>query len=381
MNNFAEDEFTEKDSNPDLDLNRAPEDALDDAGEEDVDSSSGASKWIRIPLRIVAGLYLIGLATATYWGMMPEPFQVEKMATTMALTSGHREEGQPLPLGYRYTSTLIYLADEIMLGKPGGWMSNDWIPISRWSDNMRSWEKGAIIQYRVMVQGLRFKLSRSGPQSQEHPELTEADAKFNIRQTSWMVPRAESSYREGADSLKQFLEGLSQSESTADYFAPRQDQVIDWLNDQSRMLGTYTASLQRNLPPLTYDAGVLTSNDTQPDGNEVVGNSSVKKTNTFRTRDNAFYEVRGGVYVMYHCMLAMRKDAEVVINNAQAMGVMNRILNELESANKPMKSPMVLNGKEFGMLQNHSLVMASHLAKAHLAIKELQQQLRGGGSL
>jgi len=61
------------------------------------------------------------------------------------------------------------------------------------------------------------------------------------------------------------------------------------------------------------------------------------------------------------------------------MGVMNRLLNELENACKPMVSPIVLNGPEFGVIQNHSLVLGAHVAKAHLAVQELQRQMAGGG--
>jgi hypothetical protein len=63
------------------------------------------------------------------------------------------------------------------------------------------------------------------------------------------------------------------------------------------------------------------------------------------------------------------------------MGIMNRVINELESANQPMISPVVLNGNEFGFFANHSLVLASHVARAHLAMRELQQQLSGGSGL
>ncbi|MGA0368526.1 MAG: DUF2333 family protein [Kiritimatiellia bacterium] len=39
----------------------------------------------------------------------------------------------------------------------------------------------------------------------------------------------------------------------------------------------------------------------------------------------------------------------------------------------------MLNGTEFGVIQNHSLVLGAHVAKAHLAVAELQKQISGGG--
>jgi hypothetical protein len=268
------------------------------------------------------------------------------------------------------------------LGKPGGMMSNDWNPISRLTDNMRSWERGFIVQYRVMVQALRFDLSRTGPQSQDHVQLQNADPLFNFKETSFMLPASEKQYKEGLKELKDYLKEMAQSESEAAYFAARQDQLINYLARQTVMLGDYTSKLQRNIGAQTYDTGVLTSTEGEAEADAPPAKvGKAQQPNTFWTRDNAFYEVRGGVYVLYHCMLAIRKDCETLINDAKAMGVMNRIVNELENANKPMRSPMVLNGEEFGFLQNHSLVLASHLAKAHLAVQELQLQLRGGGRL
>lgn len=339
-------------------------------------------KWVRIPLRAGAGLVIIGFAISIYWNLMPRTFDVEKVATRMAVEKGHREEGEDLPRGYRTVATMIHIVDDILLGKPGGMMSNSLWPMSRWSDNMRSWERGAVVQMRVMVQGLRFDLSRAGPLSEEQETLMDADAHFSFRIDSPFLPSSEDQYRDGVEDLELFLQNLSESTSEAQYFVPRQDQLINWLGRQTVMLGDYTAKLQRNVELPTYNTGVLTANfdlvpaDMAPPGTADPEN---EKLNGFFERDNTFYEVRGGVYVIYHMMLAIRKDGATTINNAQAMGVMNRILNELESANKPMRSPMVLNGREFGVVQNHSLVMASHIAKAHLAVQELQLQLQGGG--
>jgi len=382
MNNFADDEFTEKDSNPDLDLNT-------DKGRKDTGSDPEDERpkgffskpAIRIPLRVGIGLVILGTALGIYWNLMPPTFKVEQKATTMALTEGHREEGEALPPGYRFVSTLIYLTEDCFLDKPGGLMSNDWNPVSRITDNMRHWEKGFIFQMRVMVQGLRFNLSRIGPQSKDHPQLAKADPLYNFKETSFALPSSERQYRNGVKELRDYLQAMSESQSEAEYFSARQDQLIDFLGRQLPILGGYTAQLQQNIGAPRYDIAVLTSTQGElGEGEERAVVPKTQKPNSFWERDDTFYEVRGGVYVLYHVMLALRKDCEVLINDAKAMGTMNRIINELESANKPMLSPMVLNGTEFGVVQNHSLVLASHLAKAHLAIQELQRQLRGGGT-
>jgi hypothetical protein len=43
-----------------------------------------------------------------------------------------------------------------------------------------------------------------------------------------------------------------------------------------------------------------------------------------------------------------------------------------------MYSPMVLNGGGFGLLANHSLVMASYITRANAAITDLRDLLSQG---
>lgn len=381
MNNFADDTLDPEKDAPELqeEHNELP---VSDETDDD-DDSFFRKKSVRIPLRILGGLFVVGTSISLYWARIPDNFDVTDIARTRAVANGHRELDELLPRGYRTVSTIIFLVEQL-LEKPGGYQSNDWSPMTRVPDNMRSWEYGAIVQLRVMIQGLRFELSRSGPQSAEHPELRDAETRFNFTHDSLILPSSEQQYREGLSFLEQYLDGLNAATTAGDFFSIRQDQVIRWLARQQIQLGDYASRLQNNVGAISFDTGVLTTQD-QPVLDELAVADQKnqleadKNLNSFRERDDVFYQVRGGVYVMYHVMLAMRKDCEKLLDDAQALGIMNRIINELENACKPMKSPMVLNGNEFGMVQNHSLVLGAHVAKAHLAIQELQKQLAGGG--
>jgi hypothetical protein len=321
---------------------------------------------------VVFGVWVLGTALGIYMNLMPEPFDVSRAAMARALRSGHIADGEALPNGYTTVATLAELG-ELMLTKKGGLMSNDWNPVSRITDNMRNWEKGAMVQIRIMVQGLRFDLTRIGPQSMEHPELAEADPLFNFKETSLIVPSSERQYRDANRLLNQYLKRMSvKGANPGEFFAPRQDQVIPFIRRQSNILGSYTTLLQQNVRIPTHNTNILSSEDNV---------LNTIKVNSPWKRDDVFYEVRGGVFVTYHMMLALRKDAEGLLNGSDAMGIMNRVINELEGANQPMICPVVLNGNEFGFFANHSLVLASHVARAHLALRELQQQLSGGSGL
>jgi len=383
MNNFADDEFTPE---KEISVEEAShESSQTDVGEEEGNEDSFfRRKAVKVPLRICTGLFILGTAISLYWARIPDTFDVTAIAREKAVAYGHRELDEPLPRGYRTVAATVYLAEQL-LEKPGGYQSNDWSPMTRIPDNMRNWEYGAVVELRVMIQGLRFELSRSGPQSTEHIELREADTRFNFKHDSLVLPSTEQQYREGIQFLKDYLDAMNSATTEGTYFAARQDQVIRWLERQQIMLGDYASRLQNNVGAVSYDTGVLTSMDqkflnTVSDTTDQPKQAdSEKNVSSLTERDDVFYQVRGGVYVMYHVMLAMRKDCEKLLNDAQAMGIMNRVINELEQACKPMKSPVVLNGSEFGVIQNHSLVLGAHVAKANLAVQELQKQIAGGG--
>ncbi len=57
---------------------------------------------------------------------------------------------------------------------------------------------------------------------------------------------------------------------------------------------------------------------------------------------------------------------------------LQQIIRELEATQQPLFSPMVLNGGGFGMLANHSLVMASYISRANAAIIDLRELLSQG---
>ena len=55
-----------------------------------------------------------------------------------------------------------------------------------------------------------------------------------------------------------------------------------------------------------------------------------------------------------------------------------QIIRELEATQDMVWSPMILNGSGFGLLANHSLVMASYISRANAAIIDLRELLAQG---
>jgi len=344
-------------------------------------------RWHQDPMvvgifRAAAGLAVITAAVCMYVSRMPVIFDVNELARKRAVERGHLEEDSTrrLPTGYTTVSTVIELTDWLLDKKRGGYLYNDRLFLPRYLiDNMPNFEYGMVIQLRDTVYSLRHDFSRSRAQSLERDDLITADARYNFDHNNWMIPSTESQYREGRRFVRSYLDSLTLTGAEAGQFVTRQDVLEGWLRRQQRRLGSFGVRLRANAGIYEFNPNIDSSMEEFED---IPGfDFHNQKITHWRDRDNEFYEIRGSVYVMYHIMLALRTDFEPMLNDFKAMGTMNRILSELHSACQPMVSPVVLNGDEFGFLHNHSLTLAAHIAKAHLAVQDLRVMLRGGSDL
>ena len=77
-------------------------------------------------------------------------------------------------------------------------------------------------------------------------------------------------------------------------------------------------------------------------------------------------------------MKAIEHDFDSVIKDKNATASLQQIIMELEATQETIWSPMVVNGREFGFLANHSLVMSSYISRANAAIIDLIELLKRG---
>ena len=94
--------------------------------------------------------------------------------------------------------------------------------------------------------------------------------------------------------------------------------------------------------------------------------------------DDVFFEARGSAWALIHLLKAVEVDFADVLKNKNAEVSVQQIIRELEATQQTLFSPMVLNGSGFGMLANHSLVMASYISRANAAIIDLRRLLAQG---
>ena len=94
--------------------------------------------------------------------------------------------------------------------------------------------------------------------------------------------------------------------------------------------------------------------------------------------DNVFYEARGTAWALAHVLRAVELDFGEVLNDKNANTSVKQIIRELEMTQQSVQSPMIVNGDGFGLLANHSLVMASYISRANAAIIDLRELLSKG---
>ena len=277
-------------------------------------------------------------------------------------------------VGDRTTRTLIDVVG-VLLGKPGGYLSNDVLPPGAWLDNMPNWEFGVLVQVRDLARALRNDFSRSQSQSREDPDLAIAEPQFNFDSESWLFPPSEGEYRQGVRALERYRKRLIDPEQPDAQFYARSDNLRSYLAIVEKRLGDLS---QR----LSASAGVMRV-DTELAGDSAARRSTERPAEQFIQTpwleiDDVFYEARGASWALLQFLRAAETDFGPVLARKSAQQSMRQIIRELEEAQQPLRSPVVLNGSGYGLWANHSLVLSSYLARAHGAIIDLRELLEQG---
>jgi hypothetical protein len=94
--------------------------------------------------------------------------------------------------------------------------------------------------------------------------------------------------------------------------------------------------------------------------------------------DDVFYEARGYSWALLHMFKVLAIEFEPVLRDKNAEVSIQQVIRDLDGATARMWSPMVLNGQGFGFLVNHSLILASYIARANTAVLDLRILLQQG---
>lgn len=308
----------------------------------------------RRALIAVAAIAIILIALGIYWSR--EPAQFDVLASVHNVLREPVE--QPVP-GAVTTATLVQVV-ATLLDKRGGFINNDIAPPGLWLDNMPHWERGALQQARDMARSLRDDFGRATADAEPEDNLARAEPRLNFSDSSWMLPASESQYRDARDYLRTYLSHLQLHESHALF------------NTAPANLDRYLARVTQRLDTSVQRLSACVTPRENPSRQFGLPPQATTPTSQL---DDIFYEARGSAWALSHLLRAIEFDFAAILREKNAQSALQEAIRALDAAQGSIYSPMILNGSGFGLLANHSLVMASYMARADAAVATVRRLL------
>jgi hypothetical protein len=324
----------------------------------------------RAILALIALLVLLIAALMWWWDTEPRLFDPVAVTRTQM-----QELSRPVSTGATTTVTLI-TSVRTLLDKRGGYLSNDKMPPGVFMDNVPNWEFGSLTASRDLVRALRNDFSRSQTQSTEDKDLAEADPLLNSPNDRWLLPSSESQYRKAIRHLDGYLGRLGDADGSNAHFYARADNLADYLQLASSRLGSLSQRLSASVGQIRV-GDVDASDPASASTVAAPGGGRLVKTPWTKIDDN-FYEARGYTSTLLEQLKAFQQDFGPILRSKHADVSLEQVIRELEEAQRPLHSPMVLNGSPFGFFANHSLVMANYVSRANAALIDLRELLKRG---
>lgn len=338
--------------------------------------------WIWRIMLLIFTFIVINLLLMVIWSDEPEVVSMNAILTE----SGYGiTDNKTYPEGLATTATSIYILDRL-LNKAGGYVTNDVSPPGILMDNMENWEYGVLRNLREISKVFRYDFSRSQSQSSDDKDLTKVENDLRIDSYAWALPSAESKYDDALVAWQAYQSRLTDNNPNDAHFYARADNLVTYLRDVSKTLGSLSQELSASVGvDNIYDTVIEELATDSPDNiveNAAITSKAVAKASKQHTPwlkiDNKFYEARGYAWALLLELRAFERDFAKVLNDKNAMPSLKQIIRELEATQSAVWSPFILNGDGFGLVANHSLVMASYISRANAAIIDLSTLLKDG---
>jgi len=333
-----------------------------------IDIVKSSSKWI-------IGIFLFWLLILcpielVYDGQEPSGFDVYKVAMDMAK---HNKEPKPV-IGQVTTATMAHLI-QVLLNKPGGFISNDKFPPTAFMDNMPAFELGAMKELRIVANVFRNNFSRSQTQSAEDKDLIDVDTLLTTNTDFWLFPSAESQYSKALKALEHYFDRLGDDNDQDAQFYARADNLAVFLDRIGIQLGGISQSLSANVGQERLNTDL--DGDPSAKKSTPTPASSYIKTKWSKV-DDEWWQARGKCWVILHILKAEEYDFASVLEDKHAVMSFKQIVRELEATQHKPSSSIVLNGSGLGYAANYSLYIGQHIAVANAAIIDIKDLLHKG---
>ncbi len=276
--------------------------------------------------------------------------------------------------GAALTATTIHLIDTL-IHKSGGYLSNDIMPPGIIMDNMPEWEYGVLRNLRDISKVFRNHFSTSGSQTKMDDDLAEVENNLSIDSEQWMFPQPESAYDDAGKALRRYFDRINDDDDSDAQFNARADNLRQFLKVVSQNLGSYSQRLSESVGVKAENMAL--AGDASATQSTEAPKQLFNKTPWYKV-DNNFYEARGYAWALLQEMRAIEIDFANVLEKKNAAVYVKQLTRELEATQSTVWSPIILNGNGFGIVTNHSLVMASYLTRANAIIIELGDLLKNG---
>lgn len=332
--------------------------------------------WLwRIALALGTYIFIV-LILMLWWSREPAAISADEALIKYLPAEQIGADGKPqtAKTGAALTAMTAHLIDTLV-NKNGGYLRNDVTPPGLLMDNMPEWEYGVLRNLRDLSKVFRNNFATSGSQTKLDDDLAEVENKLSIDSHQWLFPRPEEAYETAGKALENYFNRITDDNNADAQFYARADNLRRFLNVVSPNLGSYSQRLSESVGVEIENMAL--AGDAAAEQSTSAPQQLFSKTPWYKV-DNNFYEARGYAWALLQEMRAVQVDFNSVLEDKNATVYIQQLIRELEATQRTVWSPIILNGNGFGVVTNHSLVMASYLSRANAIMIELSDLLERG---
>jgi hypothetical protein len=257
---------------------------------------------------------------------------------------------KPFVPGEIYATTLAAIMENELNGF-FGWRPNDFFlwGMHVMADNNANRQLGIIMALRETTRVFKDHLTKVSSNEYD-PNLVIADTDFRNDAQKWILPSAESKYRDGARHLRLYVAGLHATPETSRELNQRNVELIRLIQTWGDMLGDAHANLYRTR---TDDGGPVRAWDV----------------------DDYFYHAQGYAHVMYYMMEAVKREYHQSLTTKPVLAqLFDETIDPLGKA-AAMKPLVVMNGSPDGIFANHRRNLDAYISEARQKMYSIREEL------
>jgi hypothetical protein len=257
---------------------------------------------------------------------------------------------KPFVPGEIYAATLAAVMEGELNGF-FGWRPNDF-PL--WgmhvmADNNANRQLGIIMAVRETTRVFKDHLTKVSSNEYD-PNVVISDNDFRNDAQKWILPSAESKYRDGVRHLHLYIAGLHANPETSRELNQRNVELVRLIQSWGDMLGDAHANLYR----------------ARKDNGSAVHAWDV---------DDYFYHAQGYAAVMYPMMQAVKREYHQALTTKPVLAqLFDEAIDPLGKA-AMMKPLIVLDGSPDGIFANHRRNLDAYISEARQKLYSIREEL------